>query len=439
MRIAFIAYQGNMYSGGQGVYLHYVSRELVRLGHEVHVIAGRPYPEVGEGVNLHRLKTYSFWSFLDGLDEFRFRTSPFEFLHPVNFYEFVSTRFTLASLFLTFSLRAYAKVSELSRGRPFDLIHDNQTLAYGILLMKRRGLPVVANIHHPLAIDRRNSLAQAVHLRHRLGALLWYPWVMQEVVARRVDRIITGSENSARSISQVMDIPRERIRAILDGVDTELFRPPAGVEREPNSLIFVGNSEDRNKGALYLIEALALLRDEVPFRLALVDREEKDLKVVPPLVRKSGLDGRVTYTGRVSREELVRLYGRSQVLVSPSLYEGFGLPAAEAMSCGLPVVATSAGAFPEVIEDGVTGILVAPGDPRALAGAIRRLLADPELRRRMGEAGRRRVEERFTWRETARRTVQLYEEVLGRRRAEERDAATPAALPRDPWRCRTRS
>ncbi len=427
MRIAFVVYQGNMYSGGQGVYLHYVSRELVRMGHEVHVIAGRPYPEVDEGVHLHRLKTFSFWSFLDGLDEFRFYTSPFEFLHPVNFYEFVSTRFTIASLFLTFSLRAYVKLSELSRERPFDLIHDNQTLAYGILLMKRRGLPVVANIHHPLAIDRRNSLAQAVHLRHRVGALLWYPWLMQEVVARRIDRIITGSENSARSVAEAFHLPREHIRVILDGVDTETFRPPQDASKEPNSLLFVGNSEDRNKGAAYLIEALALLRDEVPFNLTLVDREEKDLKVVPPLVREHGLKNRVMYTGRISSEELVRVYRRSQVLVSPSLYEGFGLPAAEAMACGLPVVATNAGAFPEVIEDDVTGVLVPPAEPRALADAIRRLLADADLCRRMGEAGRRRVEERFTWRETARRTVELYEEVLGRHRVGERRAV--AAVP----------
>jgi glycosyltransferase involved in cell wall biosynthesis len=235
-----------------------------------------------------------------------------------------------------------------------------------------------------------------------------------------------------------MDIPRERICAILDGVDTETFRPPQDGAKEPNSLLFVGNSEDRNKGALYLIEALALLQDEVPLSLTLVDREEKDLKVVPPLVRKYGLKNRVTYTGRISSEELVRLYGRSQLLVSPSLYEGFGLPAAEAMACGLPVVATSAGAFPEVIEDGVTGRLVPPADARALAGAIRELMADGELRRRMGEAGRRRVEERFTWRETARRTVQLYEEVLGCPRAEEPGSATPAAVPRRRWRRRTR-
>ena len=414
MRICFVMYQGNMYSGGQGVYLHYLTRELARLGHDVHVIAGRPYPEVAEGVHLHRLKTFSFWAFLDAVDEYRFRTSPMEFFHPLNFYEFVSTRFSLASLFLLFSLRAYAELRRLSRQAPFDIVHDNQTLAYGILLMKGEGLPVVANIHHPLHIDRRNALARVRELRYQVGAWLWYPWYMQRFVAQRVDRVITGSDNSARSISEVMGLPREHIRAILDGVDTQLFRPPEGVEKEPNGLLFVGNSEDLNKGAPYLIEALALLRGDVPFHLTLVDRKEEDLKVVPPLVRRHGLTGQVTYTGRVARGELVRLYSRSQVLVSPSLYEGFGLPAAEAMACGLPVVATSAGAFPEVIADGTTGVLVPPRDAPALAGAIRDLLSDPETCLRMGQAARRRVARRFTWRETARQTVALYEEVLGR-------------------------
>jgi glycosyltransferase involved in cell wall biosynthesis len=419
MRICFIVYQGNMYSGGQGVYLHHLTRELVRMGHEVHVIAGRPYPQVVEGVRLHRLKTFSFWSFLDGIDEFRFRTSPLAFFHPVNFYEFATTRFTLASLFLMFSLRAYVKLRQLSRQAPFDLVHDNQTLAYGILLMKElgadgRGLPVVANIHHPLAIDRRNALARARALRHRVGAWLWYPWYMQRLVAARVDRIITGSQNSARSIVELLGLPSEHVRPILDGVDVETFRPVEGVEKEPGSLLFVGNSEDLNKGAPYLIAALGRLRGRLPFHLTLVDRKPEDLKVVPPLVRRYGLGNDVSYTGRVSTDELMRLYSRSQVLVSPSLYEGFGLPAAEALACGTAVVATSAGAFPEVVADGLTGVLVPPADPDALADAVRNLLEDPDLCRRMGEAGRRRVVRRFTWQETARQTVALYEEVRAR-------------------------
>ncbi len=205
---------------------------------------------------------------------------------------------------------------------------------------------------------------------------------------------------------------------IHDGVDAETYRPLEGAEKEPGSLLYVGNSEDRNKGARYLLEALHLLKEKskpaaLDFHLTLVDRPREALELAPRLAAELGLEDCVTFSGRVSREELVRLYNRAQLVVSPSLYEGFGLPAAEAMACGVPVVATTAGAFPEVIEDGATGLLVPPADPAALADAIGRLMSDAALRRRMGEAGRARIEEHFTWRETARRTAGLYEEVLG--------------------------
>lgn len=413
MRICFIMYQGNMYSGGQGVYLHYVTRELARMGHDVHVIAGRPYPEVADGVTIHRLKTYSFWSFIDGRDEHAYDDA-WQFFHPFNFYEFASTRVTLSSLFMTFSLRAYQKLNELERdGGPFDLIHDNQTLGYGILAMKRlRGRPAVANIHHPLAIDRRNSLAEARSIRDVIGKMLWYPWHMQRLVAARLDRIITGSENSARSVSEALDLPLEHIRVIHDGVDTDIFRPLPDVPKEPATILFVGNSEDRNKGAVYLLRALARLQHELDFRLVFVDRKEKDLKIAPPLVWKYGLQRAVRFTGRVSRDELVRLYNSATLFVSPSLYEGFGLPAAEAMACGLPVVATTAGAYPEFIDDGKTGLLVRPADPLALAEAIKRVLTDADLAARLGAAASERIRSRFTWRRCAEHTLELYEEVL---------------------------
>ncbi len=403
-----------MYSGGQGVYLHYVSRELARMGHDVHVIAGRPYPQVADGVTIHRLKTFSFWSFIDGRDEHAYDDA-WQFFHPFNFYEFASTRLTLSSLFLTFSARAYEKLNELEREAPFDLVHDNQTLGYGILGIKRlRGRPVVANIHHPLNIDRRNSIAQARGPRDTLAKMLWYPWYMQRFVAARLDRIITGSENSARSVSRELRLPLDHIRVIHDGVDIDIFHPLPDVPKEPATILFVGNSEDRNKGAIYLLQALARLQHEMDFRLVFVDRKEKDLKIAPPLVWKYGLQRAVRFTGRVSREELVRLYNSSTLFVSPSLYEGFGLPAAEAMACGLPVVATTAGAYPEVIEDGVSGLLVRPGDAAALADAIKRVLSDGDLARRLGAAAEARIQRLFTWHRCAEQTVDLYEEVLDR-------------------------
>ena len=412
MKICFIQSQGHMYSGGQGVYLHYVSRELARMGHEVHVIAGVPYPDVAPEVVIHKLKTFGFWSYLDNFAEYAYRTHPLLFFHPVNLFEFATTRFNLASLLNMFSLRAYHKLNELEQDRRFDLIHDNQTLGYGIWLMKQRPRPVVANIHHPLAIDQQNAIAEARNIGARIGRMLWYPWVMQHWVAARLDRIITGSDASADSVVKAFKMPRAHIRVIHDGVETELFHPMEDVQTEPESVLFVGNSEDRNKGIVYLLRALSLLRSETPFHLTVVHRPGS--KGAPKLVQELGLHGRVTFLENLTSEELGRAYNRAQVVVSPSLYEGFGLPAAEAQACGTPVVATTAGALREIVEDGVTGVSVPAGDAEALAAAIRTLLEDPARCRTMGDAGARRIRERFSWRRTAEETLDLYREVLDR-------------------------
>ncbi len=419
MRIAFTVYQGNPSSGGQGVFTYYMTRELARLGHEVHVIAGRPFPEADPAVNFHGLKTFRIWDFMADIDEYRFRTNPLLYFHPVNMYEMMSTRLSLGSLLFTFSMRAYYKLHELSQEAPFDLVHDNQTLSYGILLMKAKGLPVVASIHHPLNIDRRNRLLQQKGLRRQALAWLWFPWVMQDFTARRLDRIITCSDNSAATIQGLLGTPPGKIQVIHYGADTDLFRPMDDVERKPASILFVGDSEDRNKGARYLLEALHLLRHRVPFMTTFIDhRPPPHLKTVQRLMKQYRLYNNIEILPRASTEELARLYNRSQILVSPSLHEGFGLPAVEAMACGIPVVATSAGALSEIIEDGVTGILVPPADSQALSEALKTLLADPDLCRRMGQAGRERVLKNFTWRRTAEKMAQTYEDV--RREAAER-------------------
>jgi glycosyltransferase involved in cell wall biosynthesis len=420
MKLCFIMYQGNMYSGGQGVYLHYLTRELVRAGHEVHVISGRPYPRLDDGVVHHRLQTYSLWAFLDGRDEHAYNEQPFAFLHPWNFYEFASTRVSLGSLFWTFSLRAYRKLREIEAATgPFDLIHDNQTLGYGVLAMKQLlGRPVIASIHHPLAIDKANNVREARSVAGRISREAWFPGRMQPYVANRLDLVLTGSRNSAHSVSRAMDIPLGHIRETQYGVDHDVMRPQPHVAREPGTILFVGDSEDRNKGARYLIEACAQVAQEMDFRLLIKDKQEKDMKVVPPLVWKHGLNRFVEYVGRLSTDELVRMYASAQILVSPSLYEGFGLPAAEAMASGTPVIASDGGALPEVVAAGETGEIVPAGDAEALAHAVAALLADPERRREMGAAGRRRVLERFTWAGTAAGTEALYRQVLGRRVAD---------------------
>ncbi len=404
-----------MYSGGQGVYLAALCREYVALGHEVHVVVGPPYPDLDPRVVQHRLADYSVFTALDEGAAF-WRKPARSYFAPVNFYELATSRAGMFSVMSAFSLRAFGVVAALHAKHPFDVVHDNQSLGYGDLLLKLMGVPVVANIHHPLAIDRVNAVAQAPTLRGKVGRVLFYPFHMQHVVAHGVDRVITGSEASAGAVRRAFALDDGHVSPIHDGVDTAVFRP--SVEpREPGRVLFVGNSDDRNKGARYLVEALAMLGDRA-WRLVVVDRRES--RVVRERASELGVADRVTLTGRLTSAELADEYRRCQLFVSPSLYEGFGLPAAEAQACGAPVVATTAGALPEVVVDGETGLLGPPANPAALAAAITRLFDDPPLAARLGEAAARRARATLTWRRTAEATLALYDDVIAgraRRRA----------------------
>jgi len=403
-----------MYSGGQGVYTSEVTRELAALGHEVHLVVGPPWPETYPAVTVHRVPSYSVYRLLETGRFFFYGRDPLSFFHPLNFYEYASSRMGQFSVMSAFSWRAFGKWRELQPRHRFDIVHDVQVLGYGSLMIHASGIPMVANIHHPLAIDRENQIRQARGTRAKIRKAMFYPFFMQEIVARRLDRIITGSHNSRASVRRAFSLRDEQITTIHDGVDTRVFRP-LEIPRRPNSLLFVGNSDDQNKGARYLIEALKIL-DERGVDVHLTFKDRLDAEMVPRMIRELGIERRVTFLGRLPVDQLVRLYNEAQILVSPSLYEGFGLPAAEAMACATPVIATTAGAFPEVIADGETGLLVPPGDARALADAIQELLSDPARRVAMGRAGVRRIEEKFSWRVCAERTLALYEEVLGARR-----------------------
>lgn len=408
MRICLLSYRGNPYCGGQGIYTYYISRALRDLGHEVEVMSGPPYPEVAEGIKLHRLESLNLYETEDSIWTILSRMNDL-----INAYEAMSVCTGVFPEPLTFTLRAYRHIRRLRPITRFDVIHDNQSLGYGLLLLKRMGIPVVATIHHPIPIDRQLAIAQAKHLWRKLIVRRWYAFCgMQGRVARRLDRVITVSESSANEIGKAHGVSLSRMRVIHNGIDTGLFRNVNGVRKEPNSLVLVNSGEQSVKGVPYLFQALRLLKDGTNIRLTIVGSPVPDGQYLK-LIRQYGIEDMVTFTGRVSREDLVRHYSAAEMCVVPSLYEGFGLPAAEAMSCGLPVVSTTGGALPEVIgRDGEAGLLVPPAQPEALATAIRTLLDDSSLRRKLGEAGRKRVEREFTWRRAAEKTLEVYQEAV---------------------------
>ena len=418
MRICLLTYRGNPYSGGQGIYIYYLAREFQRMGHEVEVIASPPLPEVSEGVLLHCLKSLSIYH-----PESSLRTNLPKVRNPVDLYELCATRQGMFVEPLTFSIRAYAKIRELCKQRRFDIIHDNQSLGYGLLLMKRLNIPVIATIHHPLPIDRQADLEQAKGLRERWRIQKFYSFMrMQAFVSRRLERIITVSQSAAQKTELFFKVPADKLREVYNGIDAQMYSRNEEVSRHRNGLIMVGNTDDRKKGVLYLLKALQLLRED-GIKLTIVDDAERhssyadDVGPLPSyglkLVKSLNLDGMVKFTGRLTREELAQHYSAARIAVVPSLYEGFGLPAAEAMACGTPIIATTGGALPEVVGD--AGILVPPERADALAVAIKQLLNDKQAQERFSEAGRKRVQEKFNWEQAARKTLEVYQEVLATR------------------------
>jgi glycosyltransferase involved in cell wall biosynthesis len=213
-------------------------------------------------------------------------------------------------------------------------------------------------------------------------------------------------------VEEAFDIDPGKVRTVYNGIDTETFRPLPGVERQPDKLLYVGNSEDRNKGARFFLEAVNILKDELDFRVTFVDNEKWLLKLAPRLVNEYGLHSIVDFTGRVPTADLVRHYNEARLFVTSSVHEGFGLPLAEAMACGTPAVGTTIGAYREIAEHGEHAWLVPPRDPRALADAIRTLWRDDALRERLGAAARQRIVEKFNWRKAAEETLAVYEEVV---------------------------
>ena len=405
--MAFLIYRGNPRCGGQGVYTRHLTRELVRLGHSVEVFSGPPWPELDEGVGFTPVR---------GLDLYR-DPDPFriparsEFTSWADVSEFAVMLSAGFGEPLAYSLR----IEKLLRHRrsDFDIIHDNQCMGPGILRLRRRGWPLLETLHHPITVDRSIALDHAETWWKRVTTRRWFGFLRMQVrVVRQLPAVLTVSHNSRTDINAQMQVPLERLTVVPVGVDHTVFRPYDDVVKRPGRLMVTSSSDVPMKGLVPLLDAIAKLRVEREIDLVVIGRPTPDGRVARTLDRL-GLNDIVTTISGVSDEELARLYGEAEVAIVPSLYEGFSLPAIEAMSCAVPVVATTGGALPEVVgTSGETGLLVEPNNPDALVAAISRLLDDATLRERLGAAGRERVISRFTWEVTARGTAACYDAIL---------------------------
>ena len=405
LSIAYLTYRGKPHVGGQGVYTRHLTKALVDLGHTVEVFAGQPYPILDERIKLHELPSLDLWN-----DHFPGRFPGYwELKTKADWAEaFSHLRGTFGEP-LAFSIRALKQLR--TRGRDFDLVHDNQCLGYSILGIEKLFPPVVT-LHHPITRDRALEMAHTATWRRRYSIGRWYNFVkMQGRVASRMPRIVVVSENSIKDIHTDMGVSLDRMRLVPVGVDPDLFTPLPLVARKPGRLITTASADVALKGLSYLLEAMAKLRTERDVTLTIIGTPREGAS--NDLIDQLGLRPHIEFVSGVSDERIVELYAEAEMAVVPSLYEGFSLPAIEAMSTGICLVATDGGALPEVTgRDGETVLQCKAGDVDELASVIRRGLDDAELRTRVGEAGRRRVVARWSWKHCAQLTVDQYRDVL---------------------------
>lgn len=403
LKICLLGYRSAPYSGGQGIYLKYLSKALLEAGHEVDVISGQPYPELDPGVRLIKMPGMNLYE--TGLGSLRWG-------HLRSWTNIVEWTGKLTGAFsepYCFGRRVYKHLRR--HGRRYDIVHDNQCLSYGILALQKAGIPLVTTVHHPISSDLSIALAAAKDSTERMLIRRWHSFIdMQREVAAKLHHIVTVSERSRQDIAAAFDIQPSAIHLVHCGIDTDVFRPIPEIVKKPYRIMATVSADQPLKGLKYLLEAMAELLPHYPeLTLLLVGKPKADGES-QRLINELGIGGHIQCVSGISTEQLVHYYNEAEVVVVPSVYEGFGLPAGEAMACGTAVVSSEGGALPEVVGDAAERVPIK--DSKAIAAAVADLLNDAPKRQAFEAAGRRRIENNFSWQRAAQEMAVLYTKVI---------------------------
>jgi starch synthase len=400
MRIMFMTneFPPHIY-GGAGVHVEYLSKELAKL----------------EPVEV---RSFQNQSFVDG--QLTVRGTKID-----------GTQFSGCPVPLISPLRALATCLAFNgQGIAADIVHCHTWYAHfgGILARLLYGVPLVITVHslEPLRPWKREQIGRGYELSS---------WV-EKTALEMADAVVAVSKSTRDDIVRLFEVDQVKTHVIPNGIDTDEYKPVNrpeilarfGIDPSGGYVLFVGRMT-RQKGLLYLLQAVDYIDPQVQIVLCVGESDTPELQaeleaMVEELkLRRSGL---IWIPEMLDRETIIALYSHASVFCCPSIYEPFGIINLEAMACGTPVVASGVGGIPEVVVDGETGFIVdvaladvPPHDPldadcfaRGLADRINRLAGDPILARQMGEAGRRRVVDVFSWRSIAKQTLDLYKTLV---------------------------
>ena len=406
MKIGLLSYRSNPFSGGQGIYVKHLSLALTKLGHQVDVISGPPYPDLHEDINLIEIPSLNLFELEDNL---RLRSFRLSFLF--NLADFREWLGVLSGSFpepYAFGKRVNIYLDKTSTD--YDLIHDNQSLCHELINIQKE-IPLVTTIHHPITRDRRLALEAAATWKERLSINRWHSFLrMQKKVAPQLNRIVCPSNQSKADVIEELKVNEENIDVVLNGIDLDSFTRDERVEQKPYRIITTASADVPLKGLKFLIEAMTEIIEEIPEAHLMVLGRAKEKGDIAKLISRLNLEEKISFRSGLSQSEVVSLYSSSHICVIPSLYEGFGFGAGEAMACGLPLISTQSGGLKEVI--GQEAVIIEAASSEAIIKAVKDLFSNKEKQLALSRAGRKRMEKEFNWMKAAEAYEKIYSKTI---------------------------
>jgi len=390
LNIAILSYRSAEFGGGQGVYVKDISKALQSAGHNVEVISGPPYPNLDNGIKLIKLpglNLFETFSFKDRLKKILKKKNKSFY----DYYEFISVLLGGFPEPKTFGYRANKFLSKNN----YDVIIDNQSISYGMLNIQKNN-PFIEIIHHPITFDFKFELAASKKIKYKISRYRWYSFLrMQKKVAPKIKNIITPSHSSKEGIIEEFDCSKDAVTVINNGLDTDEFSPIESVTPDPFRLITTASADVPLKGLDYSLRALKLLKKEFPKIHLIVIGKIKEGGHTERLIRKLNISDSVFFKSNLSKNDIKELYASSSIAIVSSLYEGFGYPVIEAMSCEIPLIATNVSSIPELTSSFAT--LINSKDENAIEKNVKNILLNYKSYKERAIRGRNHIKQTFNW------------------------------------------
>ena len=404
MKVGLLSYRSHPYSGGQGIYIKHLSKALKNLGHEVSVLSGPPYPELDSGVNLIKIPSLGLFESGERLKAFRLR-----FLwSPIDLYEWITVMTGGFPEPYTYGKRVLKRLKE--NNLKLDVLLDNQSLSSSLLEIQAH-YPLAVTIHHPITKDHELEMQNAINWKERLSSSRWHNFLpMQKKVAPQLKNIICVSQPSKEDVISEFKVDEKKITVIPNGIDIGIFKPSSIKKSLSFRIVTTASADIPLKGLRHLILALPRVIRQFPLTSLTVIGKSPEKSNLNKLIDDLDLEDKITFRSGISEKEIVKTYHDSDIAVIPSLYEGFGFGAGEAMACGVPLISTDSGGLKQVIGD--AALKIKPGSVNEIEEGILKLFTEEKIRQELAEKGRERMEEFFDWKIAASAYIELFKKII---------------------------